>query len=146
MPILTPNYYLLDLPNKLNFMITTPPKKIFIVDDDKMLCEAMNDYLTRIIPHKIYTFHTGEDCIKHLSERPDVIILDYYLNSVQKDAANGMEILNTIKKQYPNTHVIMLSSQERYGIAMQTIQQGAEQYVVKDEKAFEKISFMIDDL
>jgi len=115
------------------------PKKIFIVDDDTMLTEALKDFLTRKTPNEIHVFSTGEECLKHLTETPDVIILDYYLNTVQKDAANGMEILQVIKKHYPGIHVIMLSSQERYAIALQTIQQGAEQYVIKDEDAFGKI-------
>ncbi len=122
------------------------PKKIFIVDDDTMLTEALKDYLTRNTLNDIYIFNTGEECLNHLSENPDVIILDYYLNSVQKDAANGMEILQVIKKHYPGMHVIMLSSQEHYAIALQTIQKGAEQYVVKDETAFEKIASLIREL
>ncbi|MCX6249842.1 MAG: response regulator [Bacteroidetes bacterium] len=119
------------------------PKKIFIVDDDAMLTEALKDYLTRRTPNEIHIFSTGEDCLRHLSQNPDVIILDYYLNTVQKDAANGMEILQVIKKHYPDLHVIMLSNQERYAIALQTIQKGAEQYVIKDENSFGKIAAMI---
>ena len=122
------------------------PKKIFIVDDDTMLTEALQDYLTRKTAHTIHSFHTGEECLKHLSEAPDIIILDYYLNTVQKDAANGMEILQTIKKHYPGIHIIMLSSQERYAVAMQTIQKGAEQYVIKDENAFEKVAQMVNEM
>ena len=127
-------------------MKTTEPKKIFIVDDDMMLTETLRDYLTRKIPHDVHTFHTGEESLRHLKDKPDVIILDYYLNTVQKDAANGLEILETIKKHYPLVHIIMLSSQERYGVAMRTIQKGAEQYVIKDENAFEKIAQMVDAL
>lgn len=121
-------------------------KKIFVVDDDPMLTEALQDYLTRKEAHVVSVFQTGEECLKHLSEGPDVVILDYYLNSVHKDAANGMEILQTIKKQLPSAHVIMLSSQERYGVAMQTLIKGAEQYVIKDEDAFEKIAGMIANI
>lgn len=122
------------------------PKKIFIVDDDPMSSETLKDYLTRTVPHKIEIFKTGEECLKHISQKPDLVVLDYYLNSVQKDAANGMEILQAIKKHYPLMHVIMLSSQERYAVAMQTIQKGAEQYVVKDEEAFEKIAKMVEEI
>lgn len=127
-------------------MVAAKPKKIFIVDDDTMLTEALKDYLTRKIKHNVRAFHTGEECLQHLSEAPDVIILDYYLNTVQKEAANGMEILHSIKKHNPKTHIIMLSSQTRYGVAMQTIQKGAEQYVIKDEDAFEKIDQMVNEM
>ena len=130
---------------KQNAMNFSKPKKIFIVDDDVMLTAALQDYLTRTVPHDIQLFNTGEECLGHISEKPDIIILDYYLNTISKDAANGMEILKTIKKYYPAVHVIMLSSQERYGIALQTIQKGAEQYVIKDEEAFEKIALMINE-
>jgi two-component system OmpR family response regulator len=121
------------------------PKKIFIVDDDAMLTEALKDWLTRNIPHDVTTFETGEACLQRLFDKPDVIVLDYYLNTVSKDAANGMEILKTIKKYDPSIHVIILSSQENYRIALQTIQTGAEQYVIKDEAAFEKVAAMINE-
>ncbi|MFI5172316.1 MAG: response regulator [Chitinophagales bacterium] len=125
-------------------MKNTEAKKIFIVDDDKMMTEALSDYLTREVAHEITVFHTGEDCLRQLDQNPDYVILDFYLNSVQKDAANGMEILQTIRKNYPRVHVIMLSSQERYGLALQTIEKGAEQYVIKDFDSFEKIAEMIN--
>ena len=122
------------------------PKKIFIVDDDEMLAEALQDYLSRKGGHDIQSFHTGEECLERLSDGPEIIILDFYLNTVQANAANGMEILQSIKKHNPHIHIIMLSSQERYGVAMQTIQKGAEQYVIKDENAFEKIAQMVNEM
>lgn len=122
------------------------PRKIFIVDDDQMLTEALSDYLTRNAAHQITCFATGEACLKHLHENPDIIILDYYLDTVQKDAANGIEVLKAIKQHHGNIHVIMLSSQEKYGIAMQTIQKGAEQYVIKDGDAFANIEKMIEKM
>ena len=119
------------------------PKKIFIVDDDEMLTEALSDYLTRKVAHQISVFHTGEDFIKHIAENPDVVILDFYLNTVHKNAANGLEVLETIHSHLKNTRVIMLSSQESYVTAAKTIQKGALQYIIKDEDAFEKIAASI---
>ena len=121
-------------------------QKIFIVDDDELFLLALKDYLTRNVNHQVTVFKTGEECLEHISEKPDVIILDYYLNSVSRNAANGMEILETIKKHYPDIHIIMMSSQEKYGIAAQTIVRGAEQYVIKDRDAFEEIDDIIKDM
>ena len=121
----------------------TKPKKIFIVDDDEMLTEALSDYVTRKVAHKISIFHTGEDCMQHLSENPDVVILDFFLNTVKKDAANGLEVLEAFRKHLPETRFIMLSSQESYATAAKTIQKGAEQYVIKDDNAFQKIAELI---
>lgn len=116
------------------------PKKIFIVDDDEMLTVALSDYLTREVNHNISVFHTGEELLKHVFEKPDVIILDFYLNTVNKDAANGLEILDAIQGHLDSTRVIMLSSQESYVTATKTIQKGALQYIIKDEDAFQKIA------
>ncbi len=114
-------------------------KKIFVVDDDEMLSLALEDYLERKTTHEIRLFETGEECLKHLEEQPDIIILDYNLNSVDKNAANGLIILEAIKSRNKAIKVVMLSSQETNGILLQTIDLGAEQYIVKDEDAFDKI-------
>lgn len=119
------------------------PKKIFIVDDDEMLTMALSDYLTREVNHDIHVFHTGEEVVKHLSENPDVVILDFYLNTVVKDAADGLQVLTAIRKHLPNTKFIMLSSQESYVKAAQTIKEGAEHYVIKGEEAFAEIAKLV---
>ena len=121
-------------------------KKIFIVDDDEMVTTALEDHLSRNTPHSISTFATGEACLANLEMEPDIIILDYYLNTGSGEAANGMEILQLIKHDYPGIHVIMLSSQDRYGVAIQSIQKGAEQYVIKDENAFDEILKIIREI
>lgn len=114
-------------------------KKIFVVDDDEMLSMALEDFLERKTNHEIYLFNTGEDCLDHLEEQPDIIILDYNLNSVKKDAANGLVILDAIKRMNDDVKVVMLSSQETTWIILQTVKMGAAEYVVKDENAFERI-------
>ncbi len=40
----------------------------------------------------------------------------------------------------------MLSSQERYSIAAQTISKGAEQYVIKDDNAFDNIDKILNEI
>ena len=122
------------------------PKKIIIVDDDDRLNQALSDYLTRRVQHQVLAFNTGEECLKYIDDTTDVVILDYELNHKHKGAASGLEILQAIKKHYPRIHIIILSSLERYSVALETIYKGAEQYVIKDEEAFEKISAMISDL
>jgi two-component system OmpR family response regulator len=121
-------------------------KKIFVVEDNEMMAMALEDFLTRETMHEIVLFGTGEDCLKQLRQQPDVVILDYNLNSENKDAQNGMQILEEIKRINKYIHVIMLSSQDAYGTALQTIRKGAEEYVIKDEDAFSKIVAIIDGL
>jgi two-component system OmpR family response regulator len=125
-------------------MIHVPPKNVFIVDDDPMTAEALRDYLSTESLHLVSLFNTGESCLPNLSQNPDFVILDYHLNSVEKQAANGFEILQYIKKNHPHIRIIMLSSQAHYAVALQTLKSGAENYVIKDLKSFEEILRLIN--
>jgi two-component system, OmpR family, response regulator len=119
------------------------PKSIFIVDDDEMLTMMLTDHLSRYPSFDIKAFATGEECLENLYLEPDIIILDFNLNSVDEKAANGLQILQKIKREIPSVKVIMYSSQEQYGIALQTIGKGAVEYVIKDKDAFFKIEEII---
>lgn len=117
---------------------------IFIVDDEPLLSEMLTDYLKeKNVGFNIKSFPTGEACLQSLEEQPDAIVLDYYLNSKEKDAANGIDILKEIKKRNKTLPVIMLSSQKSYGTATQTIMYGAVHYVIKGQDAFEEIFQLI---
>lgn len=121
-------------------------KHIFIVDDNEMFNSMVREHLSENPALRISSFGTGEECLKNLYQNPDLIILDYNLNDIHKEAANGLEILEEIKKHKSPAHVIMLSSQERYSIAAQTISRGAEQYVIKDDSAFDNIDRILADI
>ena len=121
-------------------------KKVFIVDDNEMFAQMLSDHLSKNPKLDISVYHTGEDCLNNLYLDPGIVILDYYLNDVLKEAADGLEILTELKKHNNSIHVIMLSSQEHYGVALQTIAKGAIQYVIKDDDAFGKIDELISAL
>ena len=124
-------------------MITTNPT-IFIVDDEPLLSEMLADYLKeQYAGFNIQSFPTGEACLQNLHLQPNIVVLDYYLNSKEKDAANGIDILKEIKKRNRMLPVIMLSSQKSYGTATQTIMYGAVHYVIKGQDAFEEIFQLI---
>ncbi|MBP7166923.1 MAG: response regulator [Bacteroidia bacterium] len=127
-------------------MLINKPRKIFIVEDDPLQADLLKDRLLRDANHEIHVFYTGESCLRSLSEHPELIIIDYHLDGNDRNASNGMEIITSIKQTYPDIHVIMMSSQERYSIALQSIQRGAEQYVIKDKEAIETIAKMVKEI
>ena len=125
-------------------MMNNTNPTIFIVDDEPLLTEMLSDYLKeQYAGFTIKSFPTGEACLQSLHENPDVVVLDYYLNSKEKNAANGIDILKEIKKQNKALPVIMLSSQKSYGTASQTIMYGAVHYVIKGQDAFQEIYELI---
>jgi len=121
-------------------------KNIFVVDDDNMYATMLADHLEEQGKYAVRTFSTGEDCLSSLGDHPDFIILDYYLDSEVPGAKNGLEILQAIKKADEDIRVIMLSSQEHYGIALQTIAKGAIYYVIKDLHSFKEIDKVLEGM
>jgi DNA-binding NtrC family response regulator len=111
-------------------------KLIFIVDDDPVLAEMLKDHLSKMTNYEIRIYETGEECLKNMDLKPGIIFLDFYLNSVDKDAMDGLEVLQEIKKIDSETDVVMLSGQDKIEVAVKTMQYGAFDYIVKGESAF----------
>ena len=111
-------------------------KLIFIVDDDPVLAEMLKDHLSKMTHYEIHVFEKGEDCIEKMNLKPGIVFLDFYLNSVDKDAMDGLEVLQEIKKIDPEVDVVMLSGQDKIEVAVKTMQYGAFDYIVKGESAF----------
>ena len=120
--------------------------KLFLVDDDavflKLLAIEFLDHADFIVE----TYATGELCIKHLDNNPDVIVLDYHLNGIQKTAMNGIEVLDKIKAFNADIPVIMLSSQDKIEVAVDCMHHHAADYVVKSETAFLRLQKTITNI
>jgi DNA-binding NtrC family response regulator len=109
---------------------------LFLVDDDELFLKSLELEFTQSTDSEIKTFVTGELCLENISQDPDVIILDYLLNSVDKNAINGLETLDRIKTINPRIPVIMLSSQDKIEVAVNCMKHQAFDYIVKSETAF----------
>lgn len=110
-----------------------------MVDDDPMQLSMLQDHLSKFKHYKLRTFSTGEECLAHINEKPDIIILDYNLDNVDKNAKDGLDILIELQDKVPATDVIMLSAQDKIEVAVNTMKYGAFDYVIKNESAFLRI-------
>ncbi|HWY33981.1 MAG TPA: response regulator [Nitrosopumilaceae archaeon] len=120
---------------------------IFLVDDNKIYLDTLEHSLKQKLKNRVdlKTFSTGEECLKELKlNPPSIVILDYYLNSVSKNAADGLKILESIKMQKSDAQVIMLSSQEKLDVAASSIKLGAFDYVIKNESSFFRITNLVN--
>src|SRR5450759_578608 len=109
---------------------------IFLVDDDALFLKSLENEFTQNTESAIKPFPTGEICLENISQNPDVVVLDYYLNSVDKTAIDGLETLDRIKEINPNIPVIMLSAQDKIEVAVNCMKHQSYDYIVKSETAF----------
>ena len=117
-------------------MITEDKIKLFLVDDDALFLKLLEIEFMEHGDFILETFPTGELCIASLSKTPDIIILDYHLDGIDKTAINGIEALDKIKSINPDIPVIMLSSQDKIEVAVNCMHHKAYDYIVKSETAF----------
>jgi two-component system, OmpR family, response regulator len=117
--------------------------KLFLVDDDAVFLKLLEIEFMEHADFDIETFATGELCIENISHQPDVIVLDYYLDGVDRDAINGIDTLDQIKAFNPELPVIMLSSQDKIDVAINCMHHKAFDYVVKSETAFMRLKKII---
>ena len=117
--------------------------KLFLVDDDAVFLKSLEIEFLQHADFVIETFATGELCMKNLSHNPDIIILDYHLDGIDKNAMNGMETLDKIKTFNQDIPVVMLSSQDKIDVAINCMHHRAFDYVVKSETAFVRLQKII---
>jgi DNA-binding NtrC family response regulator len=109
---------------------------LFLVDDDELFLKSLEIEFTDNTESVIKTFPTGELCLENIAQNPDVIILDYCLNSIDRNAINGLETLDRIKTVNQTIPVVMLSSQDKIEVAVNCMKHQAFDYIVKSETAF----------
>ncbi|HLS71477.1 MAG TPA: response regulator [Chitinophagaceae bacterium] len=127
-------------------MATSSKRYVFLVDDEPIQNEMLKDYLTERFIYELVTFENGENALEKMDLQPEIIILDYHLNSHNPQAKNGVDILKEIKEHWPDTYVIMLSGQDRIDVAIDTMRYGAYDYVVKGESAFSRVENIMNNI
>jgi len=120
--------------------------KLFLVDDDIVFLKLLEIEFLDHADFDIETYITGELCLENLSNNPDFIVLDYFLDGIDKNAKNGIDILDKILAINPDIPVIMLSCQDKIEVAIDCMHHKAVDYVVKSETSFIRLKKIIKDL
>lgn len=107
---------------------------IFVVEDDKMYNKTLSYNLSRNPENEIVSFFNGQSLLDNLHKMPKLITLDHDLPDF-----NGETLLKQIKINSPGTEVIIVSGQEEISTAVQLLQLGAYDYIVKDENTNDRI-------
>ncbi len=127
---------------------------IFIVEDDfvfieilvNLLEELKADYKKKGIDIQIQTFYSTKEAGYELSQKPEIVLLDYFLMDDELQADTGDKILDVIKEHYPQIKVVVISGQEKPEIKQELLKKGALAYLGKDKESLNKIKPLISSL
>ena len=124
-------------------MVASKIITVFLVDDNALYLKNLELSFSSKPYYNIITFATGELCLEKLSLKPDIIILDYYLNSIKKDAINGLETLIKIRAINPEVPVIMLSVETNTDVAKNCLDHQANEFIIKSDISFARLREII---
>jgi two-component system, NtrC family, response regulator AtoC len=114
---------------------------ITIVEDNELYTFLFREQLKDSLNFNLNVYYSAEEYLKNLDfeENIDVVILDYNLPGL-----NGYQTLKQIKKNSPQTEVIILSGQNDIQAAVDIMKAGAFDYIVKGKEASEKVIVSIN--
>ncbi len=99
---------------------------VFIVDDEQAISKLLSYWIKDKWKYDVEIFSNGEDVLKKLHLKPDIVLLDIMLPGL-----DGLETLKRIKQLDPDLPVIMLSAQGSIEVAVESLRLGAFDYFAK---------------
>jgi DNA-binding NtrC family response regulator len=99
---------------------------VFIVDDEQAISKLLSYWIKDKWKYEVEIFSNGEDVLKKLHLKPDIVLLDIMLPGL-----DGLETLKRIKQLDPDLPVIILSAQGSIEVAVESLRLGAFDYFAK---------------
>ncbi len=112
---------------------------ILVIDDDDIIREVWKDFFDTFERYKIDTAPSGERGLTMLRHKKfDIVITDLNMPGI-----DGLEVVKEIKKKHPATEVIMMTAYGSIEIAVEAMQEGAYDFILKPLD-FNRVSLTID--
>jgi len=106
-------------------------KLIFFVDDEPMFINLLEYTFKCRDGYSVETFQSGEACIEHMYKNPDLVVVDFFLNTGET-SMTGMDVVKKIKEINPATKLIFLSGNDDVAVINEATSLGVDKYVLKD--------------
>ncbi len=103
--------------------------KIFIVDDHHIVCEGIQSLLHDV--EDIVVMGCATD-INQLIEKIKDQYIHVVLINIYNPTDEEIEKIRSLKREYPNTHLLILSMSRAKGFILKTLKAGAKGYLTKD--------------
>ena len=127
---------------------------VCIIEDDYIYNQLLSSYIKglssrladKYITLRVFSFKTGEDFFKNNDCYPDIVFLDYYLDSETPEAETGLQIIKKLKAKYTKSNVISITTQNQSMIVAELMKQGAIDFIPKDNISFARVDLIIGNL
>ena len=127
----------------------TQKLNIYILNDNMEVAGKLRRYLMHRFGGmlKISLFLNSKSCINMLQivkDHVDLVVVDDYLYDRNAKGTPGLAVLKKIKDSSPTTDVVILTSDDDIGLAIEARKNGAKKYIKNSYGAFDQIQLLID--
>ena len=106
--------------------MNTPPSKILLIDDDKLIIELIKSKLENE-GYEVLTAYDGAEAFEFIDQQPDLIITDILMPHL-----SGLELLRILKnKMFSEIPVIVISQLEGDDTIYEALETGAVDFMGK---------------
>jgi len=112
---------------------------ILVVDDDPVIRTLLEKYLAS--GHKVLSAENGLIALDILEQKTNDI--DLIFSDIEMPQLDGMALLETIRTQYPELCVIMISGSADTSTAVSALRKGAYDYISKPFGELEELDIII---
>ena len=112
--------------------------RIFVVEDNEFFSQLIKQKLESNDQNEVTLFNNGDDFRRNLYLNPDIVVLDYNLPNT-----TGIDLLKEIKNFNDQIKTILISGQEKVDVVIEAFENGAEEYIKKDDNALTMLDLKV---
>lgn len=121
--------------------------RLLIVDDEEIIVNGLHEIFNSLkhLDLDVYKAYSGEEAIEWLNRtRIDIVLTDIRMPEI-----DGLQLLEVIRKSWPQCRVIFLTGYNEFEYVYKAIQHSGVQYILKTEdhdKVIEAVNNAISDI
>jgi DNA-binding NtrC family response regulator len=118
---------------------------VFILNDNAEEAGKLRKYLLKRFGDRlnISLFFNRRSFFRMMDNHVDLVVVDDYHSKTATTDPN-MQVLKKVKSEHPATEVVILSSHENVGTAVEALKGGAREYILNKKGAWQSVLRVVD--
>lgn len=132
------NRSILTVGNLLRYA-NSKPFTVSLIEDNQIYLNSIAAKIKNAIPSiHLSTFSRSNSFLSYMRYKPEIAIVDFNLD--QRSQLEGIELIRALKNKSPQTQIIVLTGDQDVNTAIKCLNEGVLDFIVKGDKAEEKIA------